>query len=111
MLYVAESCVGRCDEDPNDVPDDGCYCDYECLDFEGCCHDFKTVCEDTMANNGLNKSEFQFFYNNVFLFSRAVVNSIALSMEIFEGKDSLYLTVFEMFQCSDWFTQWSHEIK
>ena len=74
LLYVAESCVGRCDQDPNDVPDDYCYCDYECWDYEDCCHDFETVCEDTIDNN---KSEFQFFYNNVFLFSKAVVNSIA----------------------------------
>ena len=55
LAYVAESCVGPCDQDPNDVLDDGCYCDYECLDFEDCCHDFETVCYD---GNILYSSEF-----------------------------------------------------
>ena len=34
--------------------------------------------DNTMDNNAMNISEFQFFYNDIFFFSRAVVNSIAL---------------------------------
>ena len=57
---VAVSCCGRCNQDEYDVPEDTCYCDDSCTDYEDCCNDYEAVCEDgnTMNDNTMTNSEF-----------------------------------------------------
>ena len=81
LLHIVESCDGRCNQHKDDTPADSCYCDDECLGSEDCCDDYEALCEDgnTMDNNGLNKSEFQFFYNNVFLIAGSLEAAYSLN--------------------------------
>ena len=61
LLHIVESCAGRCNQHEDDTPADSCYCDDECWGWEDCWDDYETLCEDTMDNNAMTKSKFQFF--------------------------------------------------